>query len=243
MTALRFLLRLPSFTRGEKLLWALSSAVVLAAGILMKSDPVTLTASLVGAAFLILNAKGHPLGQLLTVVFSLLYGVISWRQRYYGEMVTYLGMTAPMAVYALAEWLRHPAEEGNPEVEVNRLRHREIALMWILTAAVTGLFFFILRAFGTARLPLSTLSVTTSFLAVYLTARRSAFFPLAYAANDLVLIGLWTLASLEDPASLPAVLCFVVFFVNDFYGFLNWQRMKRRQEGMKKGAAREERRS
>lgn len=229
MSLFRSLVTLPFFTRGEKLLWAMSSAAVLISALFLRSDPLSLAASLIGPAFLILNAKGHPLGQLLTVLFSVLYGILSFRQAYYGEMVTYLGMTAPMAVYALAEWLRHPAEKGRPEVKVNRLRPREIAVMWVLTVAVTAGFYFILKALGTARLPLSTLSVTTSFLAVYLTARRSAFFPLAYAANDLVLIGLWTLSSLEDPASLPTVFCFAVFLVNDLYGFLNWRRMKERQ--------------
>jgi len=235
MSPLRSLFTLPSFTRGEKLLWALSSAAVLAAALFMRSDPLSLSASLIGPAFLILNAKGHPLGQLLTVVFSVLYGILAFRQTYYGEMITYLGMTAPMAVYALAEWLRHPAEKGKPEVKVNRLRPREILFMCLLTAAVTALFFFILKALGTARLPLSTLSVTTSFLAVYLTARRSAYFPLAYAANDAVLIALWILASVRDPAALPTVLCFAVFLVNDLYGFFNWRRMKERQ-GTKKEA-------
>ena len=76
----------------------------------------------------------------------------------------------------------------------------------------------------------STLSVTTSFLAVYLTFRRSAYFPLAYAANDLVLIVLWTLAAMEDPSYLSVVICFVMFLVNDGYGFLSWSRMQKRQQ-------------
>lgn len=32
------------------------------------------------------------------IIFSLLYGVISFSFSYYGEMITYLGMTMPMAV-------------------------------------------------------------------------------------------------------------------------------------------------
>lgn len=32
------------------------------------------------------------------VLFSLLYGIISYAFAYYGEMITYLGMTMPMAV-------------------------------------------------------------------------------------------------------------------------------------------------
>jgi len=163
------------------------------------------------------------------VVFSLIYGWISFRFAYYGEMITYVGMTLPMSVFALVEWIRNPFRGNRAEVRVNTLGKGAIAWMWISAIPVTVAFYFILRYFGTANLLPSTLSVTTSFLAVYLTAQRSPFFAVAYAANDLVLILLWTLASLTDPRYLSVVFCFVAFLFNDLYGFCNWQRMKKYQ--------------
>ena len=101
--------------------------------------------------------------------------------------------------------------------------------MLFLAPAVTAVFYFILDAFDTANIVPSTISVTTSFLAVYLTARRSEYFPLAYAANDIVLIVLWTLAAMSDISYISVVICFAMFLANDIYGFINWSRMKRRQ--------------
>ena len=101
--------------------------------------------------------------------------------------------------------------------------------MWLLTVVVTVGFYFILEAVDTANLLPSTLSVTTSFLAVYLTFRRSPYYALAYGANDLVLIVLWVFASLEDIHYVSVVVCFIVFFVNDMYGFISWRRMEKRQ--------------
>lgn len=101
--------------------------------------------------------------------------------------------------------------------------------MCVGAAAVTAVFYFILAYFHTANLAPSTVSVTTSFLAVYLTFRRSPWFALAYAANDLVLIVLWTLASASDARYISVVACFAAFLANDIYGYINWQRMKLRQ--------------
>ena len=125
---------------------------------------------------LIFNAKGNPFGQFLMVIFSMLYGIISFNFKYYGEVITYLGMTMPMALFAL-------------------------------------------------------ISVTTSFLAVYLTFRRSPYFAVAYASNDLVLILilLWILASFEDIRYLSVVICFVALFFSDMYGFFSWRKIKKRQ--------------
>lgn len=113
---------------------------------------------------------------------------------------------------------------------MNRLELKEIIFMMILIAVITLIFYHILAAFHTANLIPSTISVTTSFLAVYLTFRRSAFYAIGYAANDIVLIILWALATISDISYLSVAICFVVFLVNDIYGFINWSRMQKRQE-------------
>ncbi len=163
------------------------------------------------------------------IIFSLFYGIISFSFSYYGEMITYLGMTMPMAAFALISWLKNPFEGNKSEVKVNTLGGKEISFMLILTVAVTIIFYFVLKAFGTANLIPSTLSVTTSFLAVYLTFRRSSYFALAYATNDIILIILWVLASTENAKYISVTVCFAAFLVNDIYGFINWRKMKKRQ--------------
>ena len=218
------------FTRSEKLLWALSVSFILVSFCIFDRESyMTLCASLIGVTSLIFNAKGNPFGQLLAVVFSLLYGGISYTFAYYGEMITYLGMTMPMAVFALIAWLRNPYNGNRAEVRVNAISRREAGWMCLGAAAVTAVFYFVLAYFHTTNLLPSTVSVTTSFLAVYLTFRRSPYFALAYAANDLVLIVLWTLASAEDIRYISVVVCFAAFFANDIYGYISWQRMKLRQ--------------
>ena len=218
------------FSKEERMLWISSvSLIVLSFCIFDRENYMTLVASLVGVTSLIFNAKGNPFGQFLMVIFSLLYGVISYSFSYYGEMATYLGMTMPMAVFALVAWLKNPFNGNKAEVAVNQISRRESIFMWILTVVVTVVFYFVLEYFGTANIVPSTLSVTTSFVAVYLTFRRSAYYAVAYAANDLVLILLWVLASLHDVRYISVVVCFVAFFVNDVYGFLSWKKMEQRQ--------------
>lgn len=218
------------FTKIERILWISSVLLIIVSFCTFdRTNYMTLCASIIGVTSLIFNAKGNPFGQLLMVVFSLLYGIISYTFAYYGEMITYLGMTMPMAVFALISWLRNPYNGNKAEVKVNNIGKRENVCMWIGTFAITFLFYFILEYFDTANIIPSTFSVTTSFLAVYLTFRRSPYFALAYAANDIVLIILWVLASLYDIKYLSVVVCFIAFLFNDIYGFLSWHKMKERQ--------------
>ena len=219
-----------SLNRFELTLWITSLAVVTASYLIVStSDILPLCASLIGVTALIFVAKGRSIGQLLTIVFSVFYGIISIKNQYYGEMITYLGMSAPMALVALISWIKNPYK-NTAEVKVNSLSRKQLTLMSVSCVAVTIAFYFILRALGNASLLFSTLSVTTSFLASYLTALRSPYYALAYSANDIVLIVLWVVASMENPEYVPMIACFVMFLANDLYGFYNWRKMKKRQK-------------
>lgn len=219
------------FSMGEIILWCSSVLVIIIAFCAFdKTNYMTLCASLIGVTSLIFNAKGNPFGQLLMVVFSLLYGIISYTFSYYGEMITYLGMTMPMAIFSLISWLKNPYNGNNAEVKVNSIGKKENMYMWMGTIVITFIFYFILEYFNTANIIPSTISVTTSFLAVYLTFRRSPYFALAYAANDMVLIVLWVLASVYDIRYISVIVCFIAFLVNDIYGFISWRKMKIRQQ-------------
>lgn len=218
------------FTKVEKILWLSSVFIILLFFIIFdKENYLTLVASIIGVSSLIFNAKGNPFGQFLMIIFSFLYGIISFTFKYYGEMITYLGMTMPMALFALVSWLKNPYNGNKAEVTVNVISKKEAVFMWILSCIVTVGFYFILNYFSTTNLLPSTLSVTTSFLAVYLTFRRSPYFAIAYASNDIVLIILWILASFSDIKYISVVVCFLAFLINDLYGFYNWQQMKKRQ--------------
>lgn len=218
------------FTKTEILIWTVSVIfITVSFAVFDRESYLTLIASLIGVTSLIFNAKGNPIGQVLMVIFSIIYGIISFSFSYYGEMFTYLGMTLPMAVFALISWLRNPYKGKHSEVKVNRVSKKEIVFMAILAALVTAVFYVILKYLNTANLFFSTASVTTSFIAAYLTFRRSPYFALVYASNDIVLIILWILATITDISYLSVVICFIVFLVNDIYGFINWKKMQKNQ--------------
>ncbi len=221
------------FTKFEIWLWVLSYVFILGAFLLFHGDDyVTLSATLLGVVSLTFNAKGNPVGPLLMIIFSLLYSVVSWSFAYYGEMLTYLGMSAPMALWALISWLKNPYKGKKSQVTIGGITKKETVFMLVLSIIVTLVFYYILKVLNTANLIPSTLSVTTSFMAAYLSARRSPYYALAYAANDIVLIVLWVLAAVSDITYVSVIVCFLVFLVYDLYGFYSWLKIRANQQIM-----------
>ena len=217
---------------GEKLLWLFSvMGITLSFFIMRNTDYLTLIDSLIGISALIFVAKGNVIGQVMTVIFGVFYGIISAQYHYWSEVITYLGMTAPIALGAVVTWLRHPYEKG--EVKVREMKRRDWVILALLTIAVTILFYFVLGWLDTPNIIFSTISIATSFSASALVLLRSEYYGIFYGMNDVVLIVLWTLASIENINYFPMVLCFVIFLINDLYGFYNWQKIKRRQKRVK----------
>lgn len=219
-----------TLTKREWSIWLGSIIIVLISNLATKDfDLLTLVAALTGVTSLIFAAKGNVWGQVLMILFSILYGIISFRFRYWGEMMTYLGMTLPMAVWSTITWIENPSENNGNEVQIQSLSKKHIVALCISGIIVTAVFYYILKSFNTPNIIFSTISIITSFIAASLTMLRSSYYAVWYAVNDVVLIILWVLASLKDPAYIPVVVKFSIFFMNDMYGFMSWKQRELEQ--------------
>lgn len=219
-----------SLTKFEWTLWIFSLVAItvsfFAAG---NTNYAALATSLMGVTALIFMAHGDAFGMMIMICFSLTYAAVSFFARYYGEMIIYLTMQLPCCISSLVSWLRHPGEKGSAEVKAGRFDKRHLFILVPLVAAVTVSFFFILRAFGTANLIPSAVSVATSMVALYLMILRVPAYALAFVLNDIVLVVLWSLACAESPEYLSLAVCFSIFLLNDGYTFISWTRRRKKQ--------------
>ena len=128
-----------------------------------------------------------------------------------------------MAMWSTVAWLKNPASNGK-EVAIQKITSRHIMGLVLFGTLTTLIFYMILRMLETPNIVFSTISITTSFLAASLTMLRTSYYALGYALNDIVLIVLWLLASIENPAYIPVAVNFAIFFLNDMYGFISWRK-------------------
>lgn len=219
-----------SLTKFEKYLWILSClSILILYLILPDKDYLVIIATLIGATSLIFIAKGNVLGPIISIIFSIIYGYISFKNRYYGELFIYLLLNLPLGIISTISWFKNRFKDSKIEVEVNVIKKQEYPIIFIIGILAMVVFYFILRYFNTAALLVSTLSIFTSVVASILSIRRSPLYAIAYSFNDIILIILWSIASVTNIVNLCMVLCFVVFLINDLYGFINWTNLRKKQ--------------
>ena len=179
----------------------------------------------------LLLAKGKNLGQVFGIVITILYSIVSFNNKFYGEVIIYLFMMFPMYIIGIASWFRHKNKETD-SVEVNKISQKE----WIIVAIVfVGIFigiYYLLKAFNTNELVVSTISVLASLFAIYLQIRRSRFSFSFYMINDIILMVLWGIPVISgNLLLLPMVLNPIINLINDSYGFYNWKKLEKEQRG------------
>lgn len=220
-----------NLTKFEWGLWIFSlTAIITSFFAVQNTDYANLAVSLLGVTSLIFAARGDVFGMVLMIAFSLLYATVSFFAKYYGETIIYVCMQLPCSITSLVSWLRHPAGKGTAEVRIGKFSKKHIFILIPLVTAVTAAAFFTLRAFNTANLIVSTISVATSLTALYLMILRIPAYALAFILNDIVLITLWGTACATSLNYLALTVCFSIFLLNDTYTFICWTKRKKRQD-------------
>ena len=221
---------LKDWSKFEKTLLFGNIIVVSTIGIFFKADLLTTACSIIGINTALLLAKGKNLGQLMGILITLLYSILSFKNKYYGEVLIYVFLMLPMFVVGTFSWIKHQNKKTN-SVEINNIKAKEWIIVSIIFIGVFIGIYYVLKAFNTNELIVSTASVLASLFAVYLQVRRSKYSFSFYIVNDIILFILWGTPVFKGNYTLIPMLLNPVFnFINDLYGFYYWRKTEKIQK-------------
>ena len=221
---------LKEWTIFEKILLFGSIIVISSVGLVFKADLLTTACSIIGINTALLLAKGKNLGQLMGILITLLYSILSFKNKYYGEVLIYVFLMLPMFVVGTFSWIKHQNKKTN-SVEINNIKAKEWIIVSIIFIGVFIGIYYVLKAFNTNELIVSTASVLASLFAVYLQVRRSKYSFSFYIVNDIILFILWGTPVFKGNYTLIPMLLNPVFnFINDLYGFYYWRKTEKIQK-------------
>lgn len=212
----------------ELILYVVGLALITTMSICFHASWISAVAGLLGLSCVIFAAKGKIISIFLTWGMIVFYSILSYKNKYYGEVFINLCMMFPMTIISLVAWLKNLGKDY--VVKVNSITEKEIIIVGAVAVAAFVAFYFILRALNTSRLVFSTISIVTSVLATYFQSRRSKYGFLAFLINDAVLCVLWLSATLEDIKNVAMATAVSMFILCDIYGFISWSVMQKRQK-------------
>ena len=203
-------------------------AIIIAFLIPDEKEYLNLITSLVGVTCVFFIAKGKIFGQIVGIIYAIVYGLISYFHNLYGEVFLAFVFYAPLAIIGVIEWAKNQYQDTNV-VTITKMSKKDYILASTITIVMTTIAFFVLRALNTQSLIVSTISIATSTMAGYFSIKRSPLYAICYFLNDSVLIIMWSIEANLSISSLPMVISFITFVINDLYGFINWLRLRKKQ--------------
>jgi nicotinamide mononucleotide transporter PnuC len=203
---------------------------VITLGIIFDSSVLVILDSVLGIITLFLLAKGLVFGNLTEIVTMLIYCVICYSHKYYGEIIINGAIMVPAYVINTISWLKNKSKSGDSIVVDNRVRWKEfLPLAAIFLCSGVGVY-FLLRAFDTANLVVSTISVVCGFFAIYFMIRRSVVNYIFYLISNFVRIALWGYVVLQgDLSYLPTIITTIFYVGINIFGIINWLRLGKNQ--------------
>ncbi|MBE5812414.1 MAG: nicotinamide mononucleotide transporter [Clostridiales bacterium] len=215
------------WTKFEILLLLTSIIVVLFSGIVTKSNLLTVVCSITGILCALTQAKGKVISQFIGLLLVVLYSVLSFQNRYYGEVLIYIFIMLPLFIGGIISWIKNVNKETDT-VNKNDLKKVEWIVLTIIAAITFVGLYYLLKWFNTSQLFVSTLSMVTSLFATYLVARRSKYGFLFYMGNDIIMLILWGIpVVLGNLTLIPMMVNPIINFINDTYGWRSWSKREK----------------
>lgn len=215
------------WTKFEVMMFISSIVIVIVAGILCTSNWLTIICSITGIMCALTQAKGKLISQFIGIILVVLYSILSFQNKYYGEVLIYIFIMLPLFISGIVSWFKNMNKETKT-VKENNITRKEWTILTIISTVLFVILYYLLKYFNTSQLIISTLSMVTSLFATYLVARRSKYGFLFYMGNDVILLILWGFPVIQGAWILvPMLVNPIINFINDTYAWTSWNKREK----------------
>ena len=205
-----------------EILWLMTACVVIAAlSIYWHDSLMGIISATTGVACVVCTGKGKLSAYLFGTVNVVLYAVISYQARYYGEVMLNALYYFPMEFYGFYVWKRHMNAETH-EVEKKRMQPRGRLVLALAIAAGTVGYGFILKALGGALPFADALSTVASVAAMIISVHMYMEQWIIWIAVDVVTVIMWAAAFAGGNESMATLLMWIVYLGNAVIMYVKW---------------------
>lgn len=217
----------------EKLFLLLGVLLQIFVFVMFPDSPLNIVAGLAGVVSVVMCAKGRTMFYFVGFIQTFTYLALSWRNQFYGEVLENLFYFVTM-VWGIFEWKKNEVknEDGTEDVVARKFS----PLMWVVsiaaTAVATWLMGMCLDAVGSAQAYTDAATNVLAIFAQILMVKRYREQWIWWFVIDVFCIKMWLVAG-----NWSMVAMYIFWTVNTIYGYLNWTKLNKGQNGKQREPA------
>ncbi len=207
----------------------ISCCVICGLSIYWNDTMMGIISATTGVACVVCTGKGKLSAYIFGAINTLLYAIIAYKAKFYGEVMLNALYYFPLQFYGLYVWSRN-MDEKTKEVHKRQMSVKGKTIMVGIVAIATFVYGCILKLMG-GQLPyIDALSTVVSVIAMIVSIKMYAEQWLLWIAVDVVTVVMWAIAFANGNDSISTLLMWVVYLFNAIIMYIKWKREATRNE-------------
>lgn len=215
-----------------EVIWLLSfTVIILTLSILWKDTWYGTVASLTGIWCVVLTAKGKISNYYFGIVNVILYAVVAYQSKFYGEVMLNILYFLPMTIGAIFLWKKHKVSEDRPDdVRIITLEWKE-RILWFVGSVFAILGYTYLLYVLKGNLPwVDSITTVASIVAMIILARRAIEQWILWIFVDILTVVMWVIAIKQGAGDITVLIMWIAYLINAVYGYMNWLKLLKEQD-------------
>lgn len=205
-----------------EVLWlTIACVTIFALSVYWKDTAMGIISATTGVACVVCTGKGKLSAYIFGMVNTLLYAIIAYQAKFYGEVMLNAIYYFPMQFYGIYVWSKHMNNKTH-EVEKKEMKLNGKIILGICVIGATIAYGFVLKLLGGALPFIDALSTVVSVIAMIISIKMYAEQWILWIVVDVVTVIMWAIAFAQGSESIATLLMWIVYLANAVVMYVKW---------------------
>lgn len=209
-------------------MWEIVWLTVACSGILILSiywndSAMGIVSATTGVACVVCTGKGKLSAYIFGLVNTVLYAIIAFQAKYYGEVMLNALYYFPMQFYGIYVWSKH-MDNKTHEVIKRHMSTKGRGLLGMIVIVATVAYGFALKALGGALPFVDALSTVISVVAMIVSIKMYMEQWVLWVIVNVVTVVMWVVAFVNGNESIATLIMWIIYLANAVIMHFKWAR-------------------
>lgn len=198
-----------------------ANVAIFAISIYLGDTAIGILASVTGVACVILCGKGKLSTYIFGIVNTILYALVAWEAKYYGDVLLNLLYYFPTNIIGWFVWKKNMDSDSNEVYKQKMSVKMEIVVGLLSVIGIFGLS-FVLNLMGGSLPLVDSMTTVLSIVAQILMIKRYMEQWIIWIIVDTISVAMWIVAFFNGGGSIAVLIMWIVFLANGIIMFVKW---------------------
>lgn len=204
--------------------WLLiACAVITGLSIYWGDNLMGIISATTGVACVVCTGKGKLSAYIFGLVNCVLYAIISYNAKLYGEATLNTIYYVPMQFYGFYVWSKNINSETN-EVHKRHMTNKDRLLLLLGMVLSTIIYGFILKAMGDAMPFIDSFTTVSSVFAMIISIKMYSEQWWIWIVVDIMTVIMWGISYINGTEAIATLLMWIIYLGNAFIMCFKWEK-------------------